>query len=137
MNCKIILEMGCNHNGSIEIAKELIDQAAKLKVWGVKFQKRDIESMPKHLREMKRGGYNDFGNTYEEHRKFLEFTVGVIKVLKEYVENKGLRFVVSVFDSISLKQMILYFFLVKRRENLYCVKFSEKFPLEEGELSLK
>ena len=40
-----ISEIGINHNGSIDIAKELIDIAASNKCNAVKFQKRDIESV--------------------------------------------------------------------------------------------
>ena len=43
----IIAEIGINHNGSIEIAKKLIDVAVEAKVDAVKFQKRDINSLYK------------------------------------------------------------------------------------------
>ena len=39
----IVAEIGINHNGSIEYAKELIDIAASCNCDAVKFQKRDIE----------------------------------------------------------------------------------------------
>ena len=38
----LIGEIGINHNGNIEIAKELIDNAKKCNFDAVKFQKRDI-----------------------------------------------------------------------------------------------
>ncbi len=41
--CYIIAEIGINHNGSIEIAKKLIDEAVTAKVDAVKFQKRTPE----------------------------------------------------------------------------------------------
>jgi N-acetylneuraminate synthase len=43
----IVAEIGINHNGSIEIAKKLIDVAVEAKVDAVKFQKRDINSLYK------------------------------------------------------------------------------------------
>ena len=39
----LIAEIGINHNGSIEIAKKLIDLAKKYEFDAVKFQKRDLE----------------------------------------------------------------------------------------------
>lgn len=43
----IVAEIGINHNGSIDIAKKLIDVAVEAKVDAVKFQKRDIDSLYK------------------------------------------------------------------------------------------
>ena len=39
----LIAEIGINHNGDLEIAKRLIDNAVKARFDAVKFQKRDIE----------------------------------------------------------------------------------------------
>ena len=39
----LIAEIGINHNGSIKIAKKLIDLAVKYNFDSVKFQKRDPE----------------------------------------------------------------------------------------------
>ena len=43
MSIFIIAEIGINHNGDIEIAKELINVAKKAGCDAVKFQKRTIE----------------------------------------------------------------------------------------------
>ena len=43
LNPFIIAEIGINHNGSIEIAKKLIDMAKRCNCDAVKFQKRDID----------------------------------------------------------------------------------------------
>jgi N-acetylneuraminate synthase len=43
--CFIIGEIGINHNGSLEIAKQLIDAAVAAGCDAVKFQKRDIETV--------------------------------------------------------------------------------------------
>ena len=42
MSVFIIAEIGINHNGDIELAKELITSAKKCGADAVKFQKRDI-----------------------------------------------------------------------------------------------
>ena len=39
----LIAEIGINHNGSVRLAKKLIDLAKKYKFDCVKFQKRDLE----------------------------------------------------------------------------------------------
>ena len=65
--CKIIGEIGINHNGDVEIAKKLIDMAKRAGCDAVKFQKRTIDivysqdflkekrkSMGKHSKSSKR-----------------------------------------------------------------------------------
>ena len=41
MKTKLILETGCNHQGEMNIAHDMIIEASRLGVWGIKFQKRD------------------------------------------------------------------------------------------------
>jgi len=105
MKSKIILEFGCNHNGSEKLAAEMIDEAAKLGIWGIKFQKRDIESLEYGAKYIPRNLDNSFGKNYYEHRKALELDVNQIKRLKNYAEKNMLNTVVTVFDLISAKQM--------------------------------
>ena len=92
MNTKFILEFGCNHNGKITNAKKMIDEAKKLNVWAVKFQKRDIELIPDEIKKIKRNDKNSFGKNYYEHRKALELDIEKLKDLKKYAEDKGLEF---------------------------------------------
>jgi sialic acid synthase SpsE len=103
---KIILETGCNHQGVFENALQVIDDAVKLGVWGIKFQKRDIDSIPKEIAKTTRNSETSFGATYYEHRKALEFSVDQIAAFKKYAEERGLVPIVTVFDIVSLKQMI-------------------------------
>ena len=105
MKTKIILETGCNHNGNYGIATEMINQAALLGVWGVKFQKRDIDSFPEDLKKLPRDLKTSFGENYYEHRKALEFTKEQMCELKKYAEFRGLKFCCSVFDLNSLANM--------------------------------
>ncbi len=58
----IVAEIGINHNGSLEIAKNLIDVAVKTGVDAVKLQKRTPElcvppAQQKHMRENSLGLY--------------------------------------------------------------------------------
>ena len=53
--CYIIAEIGINHNGSLDIAKKLIDEAVTAKASAVKFQKRTPEiCVPKDQWEIMR-----------------------------------------------------------------------------------
>ena len=83
MRTKIIAECCYNHNGSIEQAKKMIREAAKLKLWAVKFQKWNIEGFSEKIKNMKRNDPDhDFGETYYEHRKYLEFSIEQLNELK-------------------------------------------------------
>jgi sialic acid synthase SpsE len=101
----IIGEIGQNHNGSVEIAKALIDIASipvidqlfneKLKpLDAIKLTKRDLNeelSAAQMLRPYT--GPNSFGKTYGEHRAYLELSDEEHFELYKYAKNKGLDFV--------------------------------------------
>ena len=97
--CYVIAEAGLNHNGSLKIAKELIDVAYKAKANAVKFQKRTISNLAtKSVLEAIDSRFPEFGNTYKEIREHLEFSADEYKYLKNYSEQKGLDFIVTAFD---------------------------------------
>ena len=51
MSVFLIAEIGINHNGSVKLAKKLIDLAKKYNFDSVKFQKRDCDiCIPEHLK---------------------------------------------------------------------------------------
>lgn len=106
MHTKLLLELGCNHQGDIKIAKEMIDAAAGLGAWGVKLQKRDLDSMPEHLKFLPRNPDTSFGKNYYEHRAALEFDNQEMIHLFKYIKEKKLVPVVSVFDEKSLIGMV-------------------------------
>lgn len=86
----------------MKIAKQMIDEASRLGVWAVKFQKRDVETIPDDVKSIPRDPDCSYGETYYEHRKALEFTIDQIRELKEYAEASGLEFVCSAFDIYSV-----------------------------------
>jgi sialic acid synthase SpsE len=95
----IIAEIGINHNGSVEIAKKLIDKASIIGIDAVKFQKRTIEEM--YRLDFLKTSYNkdnSFGYTYGDHKNFLEFSDEQLIELKEYTEFRNLDFIISGFD---------------------------------------
>jgi len=70
-----IAELGQNHQGSLEIAKQMIDELVGIGVSAVKTAKRDIDTCL--TEEQKSTPYvnsNSFGKTYYEHRKALELS---------------------------------------------------------------
>jgi len=95
----IIAEVGINHNGSLSIAKTLIDLAANHKIDAIKFQKRTIPELftKTHLAQSYNTN-NSFGKTYGEHKQNLEFSDDEFLELKEYALARNIDFLVSGFD---------------------------------------
>ena len=72
-DCYVVAELGCNHMGSVDTAKEMIRFASFCKVNAVKLQKRDNRAL--FTRQMFDSPYinrNSFGETYGTHREALE-----------------------------------------------------------------
>lgn len=105
---KVVAEIGCNHKGDIEIAKEMI-RVAKIfcKVDAVKFQKRNPKELltPEQYNAPHPEPRNSYGKTYGEHREILEFTVDQHKMLKDYMEEIGIIYSSSVWDMTSTKEI--------------------------------
>jgi len=98
-NCYIIAEAGLNHNGSIEIAKKLIDVAVESGCDAVKFQKRHVDGLAtKEILDSKDDRFPDFGTTYREIREHLEFNFNEFQELKLYSERKKIDFICTAFD---------------------------------------
>jgi len=106
---KIIAEIGCNHKGDMDIAKELILTAANFcKVDVIKFQKRcNRELLTKEeFNAPHPNPANSYGSTYGEHREFLEFTLEQHKQLKVWCEEFGTTYSTSVWDLTSAKEIV-------------------------------
>jgi sialic acid synthase SpsE len=98
--CYVIAEAGLNHNGSVEIARKLIDVAAVAGVDAVKFQKRTVSKLAiKAVLDAPDERFPEFGKTYREIREHLEFSADEYVELKKYAESKGLDFMVTAFDT--------------------------------------
>lgn len=98
-NCYVIAEIGHNHQGNMETAKELFRAAKECGANAVKLQKRDNRAL--YTREMFNKSYeneNSFGNTYGEHREFLEFGLSEYQQLKDYARELGITFFATAFD---------------------------------------
>ena len=105
----VVAEVGCNHKGNFEIAKIFIKTAKEFcNVDIVKFQKRttqqlltDEEYSSPHPNPM-----HSYGNTYGEHREFLEFSVDQHRELKRYCDELGIGYGCSVWDITAAKEIL-------------------------------
>lgn len=98
----VIGEIGVNHNGSIDIAKQLIDVAAVAGAQAVKFQKRTPDiSTPENMKNTIR--QTPWGEmTYLEYKHRMEFTKEQYTELGDYATAKGLDWFASPWDIPSI-----------------------------------
>ena len=106
---KIIAEVGCNHKGDMEIAHQLIENAAQFcKVDIIKFQKRTVAELLT-TEEFDLPHPNvcyAYGDTYGAHREALELTIEQHQQLKEWCEECGVVYSSSVWDMTSTKEIV-------------------------------
>lgn len=102
MSIFIIAEIGINHNGSLNIAKQLIDVAKDSGADAVKFQKRTIDIVyTKELLESPR--QSPWGTTQREQKEGLEFGLEEYKEIDRYCREKGIAWFASAWDLESQK----------------------------------
>ncbi|HEY0247397.1 MAG TPA: N-acetylneuraminate synthase family protein, partial [Gryllotalpicola sp.] len=94
----VIGEIGLNHNGDVEIAKQLIDVAADAGAQAVKFQKRTPEiSTPEHMKNTPRS--TPWGEmTYLEYRYRVEFSREQYVEIGDHATMRGLDWFASPWD---------------------------------------
>lgn len=101
----IIAEAGVNHNGDIELAKQLIDVAVASGADAVKFQSFITEELI--LDNVEKATYQKETTEKSESQfsmlKKLEFAVSKMKTLKDICEEKGILFLTTPFDEKSLE----------------------------------
>jgi len=104
----IVAEIGCNHKGKMEIAKELVLLAHKAGANYAKFQKRNAKELLTEEQYNRPHGvpYNAYGDTYGKHREFLEFDIDQHYELKTYCEEVGIGYACSAWDITSAKELI-------------------------------
>jgi len=105
---KVIAEIGCNHMGNFDIAKELILLAKNCGADVAKFQTRNNKELltEEQYNTPHPNPYNSYGDTYGAHREYLEFTQAQHKELMEYCEEVGIGYSTSVWDVVSAKEII-------------------------------
>ena len=97
--CYVIAEIGHNHMGDLDIAKEMFKVAGECGADAVKLQKRDNRSLYTEAAYNKPyENPNSYGKTYGEHREFLEFGWHEYAELKAYADELGLAMFSTAFD---------------------------------------
>lgn len=105
---KVIAEIGCNHKGDMNVAKEMISVAARVcNVDVVKFQKRNNRELlpPDQYNAPHPVPSNSYGDTYGAHREALEFSVEQHAELKAYCEAERVTYATSVWDVSSAREI--------------------------------
>tara|TARA_B100001559_G_scaffold290463_1_gene269513 strand:+ start:300 stop:1145 length:846 start_codon:yes stop_codon:yes gene_type:complete len=104
----VIAEIGINHNGSLEIAKQLIDIAKVAGCDVVKFQKRNPDvCVPEHQKKIMRD--TPWGKmTYLDYKYKVEFNKSDYDEIDEYCKSKDIHWSASPWDIDSLNFLIEY-----------------------------
>jgi len=102
MSLFVIAEIGINHNGDIQITRELIDLAANAGADAVKFQKRTIDAVyTKELLDSPRE--SPWGTTQREQKEGLEFGAEEYWEINAYCKEKSIEWFASAWDIESQK----------------------------------
>lgn len=99
--CFITAEIGINHNGSVKLAKKLIDIACVAGCDAVKFQKRtvDVVYTPEELAKPRQ---SVFGETNGDLKRGLEFGYDEYQEIDKYCKEKGIIWYASCWDEASV-----------------------------------
>lgn len=97
----IVAEIGINHNGDLDVARQLIDVAAAIGCDAVKFQKRtvDVIYIPEELAKPRE---SPFGTTNRELKEGLEFSLDEYKEIDRYCKERGIMWFASCWDGGSV-----------------------------------
>ncbi len=102
MSIFIIAEIGINHNGDLEIDKQLIDVAVDAGANAVKFQKRSIDlvyeaAMLDSSRE------SPWGTLQRDQKEGLELGLEEFRAIDKYCQEQGIEWFASAWDRESQK----------------------------------
>ncbi|MEC8165090.1 MAG: N-acetylneuraminate synthase family protein [Pseudomonadota bacterium] len=93
----VIAEIGINHNGDIDLAKQMIDLAAEVGSDAVKFQKRTLDVV--YTREfLDSPRESPFGDTQRAQKEGLEFGESEYDIIDSYCHEKGIEWFASAWD---------------------------------------
>jgi len=97
MSLYLIAELGINHNGSMEIAKQLIDAAVSSGFDAVKFQKRTIDKVyTKEFLDSPRE--SSWGKTQRDQKIGIEFNREQYEEIDKYCKEKKIDWSASAWD---------------------------------------
>lgn len=104
----VVAEIGCNHMGKMEIAREMIVIAATFAKCGyVKFQKRNNRELltPEEYAAPHPNPMHAYGASYGEHREYLEFDLDQHWQLRRWCSQFGVGYACSVWDLTSAREI--------------------------------
>lgn len=99
---KVIAEIGINHNGDLDIAKQLISMAKEAGADFVKFQMRDVDTV--YAGELDKPRESDWGTTQGEQKRGLEFSIDQYKQINVFCEMLNMPWFASCWDYYTLDQ---------------------------------
>ena len=130
----IISEIGINHNGDIELAKELIKLSADSCADAVKFQKRTLD-MVYTKEELDKYRESPWGTTNRQQKQGLEFDIRTYKQLQDYTKSLGLDFIVSCWGMCTEEQICAAIDVLDNVE--YVLACTSTYPTQPEEINLK
>ena len=95
--CFIIAEIGINHNGSVSLAKKMIDIAVTTGCDAVKFQKRTVDVVYTK-EELAKERTSVFGKTNGDLKRGLEFGEEEYREIDDYCRQHGIMWFASCWD---------------------------------------
>ena len=98
--CFIIAEIGINHNGSVNLAKKMIDIAVTTGCDAVKFQKRTVDVVYTK-EELAKERNSVFGKTNGDLKRGLEFGEEEYREIDNYCRQHGIMWFASCWDERS------------------------------------
>lgn len=103
----VVAEIGQNHQGNIEIAKQMIVAAKAAGADCVKFQKSCLpEKFTEAALDRRYNGPNSWGHTYGAHKQYLEFNMQQYKQLQQFAHEHFIEFTASAMDIQSLHDLL-------------------------------
>src|SRR6266571_1943532 len=97
--CYVVAEIGQNHQGEVEKAKQLIHSAHEWGASAVKLQKRSNRTLyTRAFYEQPYDNESSFGATYGEHREALELDADEYRELQSYARELGITFFATAWD---------------------------------------
>lgn len=104
----IIAEAGVNHNGSLELAKRLVDKAVEAGVDYIKFQTFNASKLVTKAAkqaEYQQKNIGKKGDSQYQMLKKLEFTPSQYNELVDYCNLRGIKFFSTAFDFDSIEYL--------------------------------
>ncbi len=99
--CYVVAEIGINHNGDLELVKQLVDVAVNAGCDAVKFQKRTIEVVYSP-EELARPRENPFGDTNGDLKRGLEFSKDQYGEIDAHCQQRKITWFASPWDEASV-----------------------------------